>query len=202
MQFEGSGVDTVWMLDFPAAANQAGLGDLADVLLTMDLRAQFSPSLYQSQIQQMPTSVSKFIMVSARKLGFPGLADLQGKPSNATISFDMTTVGLSPQEKNRIINNIAFLVIGAKNAANISASVSAKPTPQTIPVTLINGVVFSNTPPITDPQSSSPPSPLNALAGDIVDQTFSLVIDKAANTSVDFSTVQDVLVGIDYTASL
>jgi len=43
---------------------------------------------------------------------------------------------------------------------------------------------------------------LNVLAGATADQTFTLSIDKSANGGVDFSTVQDVLLGIDYTATV
>ena len=41
------------------------------------------------------------------------------------------------------------------------------------------------------------PSP----AGVTADQTFSIVIDKTKNMSVDFTLVQDVIFGLDYTAS-
>ncbi len=202
MQFEGSGVETLWKLEFPAAANPSGLANLADVLVTMDLRAQYSPSLYQTQLQQMPTTVTKFVLVSAFKLQLAGLADLQGKPSKATIAFDLTAVGLPAQEKSRTVNNLAVMVIGGKNTASIKASVTATKPAQTIALTLVNGTAFSNAPPVTDPQSTAPLSPLNVLAGVTVDQTLSLVIDKTKNAGVDFTSVQDVLLGVDYTASV
>ncbi|MDA4112878.1 MAG: hypothetical protein OK474_02415 [Thaumarchaeota archaeon] len=201
MQFEGSGVDTVWKLEFPPAANQAGLGDVADVLITMNIRAQFSPALYQAQIGAMPGSVSKFVMVSASRQQVAGLADLQGKPSKATIAFDITAIGLPAQEKSRTLNNLAVMIIGAKNAASVSATLASTTPVQKIAVTLADGVAFSNAPPITDALSTVPLSPLNALSGATADQTFSLVIDKTKNAGVDFTTVKDVIFGLDYTAS-
>jgi Tc toxin complex TcA C-terminal TcB-binding domain len=201
MQFEGSGVETVWKLEFPPAANQAGLGDVADVLISMDARAQFSPTLYQTQVGSMPASVSKFVMVSASKQRLSGLADLQGKPAKAAVSFDITSIGLPPQEKTRVLNNLAVLVIGAGNGSSISATVGSTTPAQKIAVTLVDGVAFSNAPPITDALSTSPLSPLNALSGMTADQTFSILIDKTKNASVDFTTVQDVIFGVDYTAT-
>jgi hypothetical protein len=202
MQFEGSGVETVWKLEFPAPANPSGLTGVADVLITMDLRAQFGPSAYQTQLQQMPHTITKFVLVSALKQKLRGLADIQGKPATATIVFDLTAIGLPPQEQNRKVNNIAFVVISGKDAAGIKGSViSAKP-PKTIAIAFVNGTAFSNAPPITDAQSTVALSPLNALATTMVDQQFSLLIDKGANPGVDFSTVQDVLLGIDYTAAV
>jgi hypothetical protein len=202
MQFEGSGVETLWKLEFPAPANPSGLSDLLDVLITFDLRAQYASDLYQTQLQQMPTSINKFILVSAYKQQLSGLVDLQGNPNTATIAFDLTTIGLPAQEQNRKLNNIAVLVIGAKNAASIKASVISATPSKTLPVVLANGIAFSNAPPITDPQSTVALSPLNVMVGIAVNQTLSLKIDKSLNAGVDFSTTQDVLLGVDYTAGV
>ncbi|MEO7144795.1 MAG: hypothetical protein ABI165_14950 [Bryobacteraceae bacterium] len=158
--------------------------------------------MYQIQLQQMPANINKFILVSAYKQRLPGLADLQGTPSKATISFDLTAVGLPAQEQNRKLNNLAVLVIGAKNAASVKASVISASPSKTILVVLVNGVAFSNAPPITDPQSTVALSPLNAMGGITVDQKLSLLIDKTLNAGVDFTTVQDVLLAVDYQAAV
>jgi hypothetical protein len=201
MQFEGSGVETLWKLEFPTAANPSGLSDIADVLITLDLRAQFSPSLYQTQLKQLQNTITRFVLVSAYKLQLSGLSDLQGKANTATIDFDLTALGLPAQEQKRLVNNLAILLIGAKNVS-VNASLKVVTPPRTIPVTLVNGAAFSNAPPITDSQSTVPLSPLNVLAGISVDQSFSLMIDKGQNPGVDFSKVQDVIFGIDYTATV
>jgi hypothetical protein len=202
MQFEGSGIESLWKLEFSAAANTYGLRGLLDVLITFNLRAQYSPSLYQSQIQQMPTTVTKLVLVSASSQQLSGLADLQGKPNQATIAFDLTVIGLPPREQNRTVNNVFVFLVGAKNAGSVKASfVSATPA-QTTPFVLTNGTAFSNAPPITDPQSNVALSPLNVVKGISVDQTLSLVIDKTQNSGVDFSAVQDVLLGVDYQADV
>jgi hypothetical protein len=47
--FEGSGVDTAWRLDLPAAANPFSFDGIADVLLTLDYTALADPG-YQAQV--------------------------------------------------------------------------------------------------------------------------------------------------------
>lgn len=200
MQFEGSGIDTVWQLQFPAVANPSGLADVADVLITFNLRAQFSPSLQASRVQQMPASITKMIVMSAYKQQLPGLADLIGKASQAEISFDLTELGLPAQEKNRTLNNLAVLLIGGTNAATVKATVKA--SGHTIPVTLADGTAYSNAPPVTDAQSTVPASPLNVLSGTSADSSISVGFDKTTNAGVDFTTVVDVLLAVDYTADV
>ena len=195
MQFEGSGVETVWKLEFPAPANPLGPTGVADILIQMDLRAQFGQETYQAQLKQMPHTINKFVLVSALKQKLGGLADLQGKPAKATIAFDLTAIGLPAQEQARKVSNIVFLVISGKGASSVKASVISVTPSKKIPVTFANGVAFSNAPPVTDAQSTVALSPLNVLAGVAVDQTFSLSIDKSANVGVDFTTGQDGTAG-------
>jgi hypothetical protein len=202
MQFEGSGVNTIWTLEFPAAANPSGLGGLADILITLDLRAQFAQDTYERQLQAMPKAINKLMFISALKQKVSGLADLQSNAAKATIAFDLTGIGLPGQERNRRVTNLAFLVVGRKSVATIKAKVISATPSRSIPVTFANGTVFSNAPPITDAQSTVAQSALNVLKGARVDQTFSLEVDRNANPGVDFAAVQDVLLGVDYSASI
>lgn len=201
MPFEGSGVQTVWKLEFPVAANPSGLRDLADVLITLNLTANFSAALYQTQLDQLPSTITQSILISSLQLGLGGLATLQGN-SNATIAFNLGKLGLPALEKNRKINNIFILLVGGDNAGTVKAALSSETPSHTISVSLTKGVAMSNNPPITNASSTAPPSPLNILSGATVDQTLSLVVQKSDNIGVNFSTVKDVLLGIDYIASL
>ena len=45
-------------------------------------------------------------------------------------------------------------------------------------------------------------SPLNALVNAPVDQMFTIAIDKAAHPGVDFSSIVDVVLGVEYTADV
>ncbi|MCJ1243563.1 hypothetical protein MMC30_000760 [Trapelia coarctata] len=204
MQFEGSGIQSSWRVEFPSAANPAGLSNLADVLLTLNIKARFSASLYQTQLRKMPTKVSKFILISSRRQDTSGLKTLQTAAApTATLNFDLTALNLPAQEKSRKINNVVLIVIGGKSTSTIKAALAATaPTPQTIQLATQDGVAYSNSPPVTDAQSKAPKSPLNALTGLPVDQTVSLTVLKNGNPGVAFESVEDVLLGVDYTASL
>ncbi len=63
------------------------------------------------------------------------------------------------------------------------------------------GVAFSNLTPPSEPPHPGPESPLNALAGTAFEKGFRIVADKAA-ASVDFSSIADVVLGVEYTAEL
>jgi hypothetical protein len=203
MQFEGSGIETIWQLLLPAAANPGGLDSLADVLVTFDLRAQFSYARYQAALGQAPTSLSKLLLISAARHAPAALADLQNEAvTSARLAFDLTALGLPAQEKTRTLNNLFVLLVGAPATPPVAAKVTSTITFQTIPVTLTAGVAFSNAPPITDGQSSVPPSPLNALVGINANQVLFVQVDKSANPGFDFTRIADVLLGVDYTATL
>ncbi|MFD0688786.1 Tc toxin subunit A-related protein [Actinomadura fibrosa] len=203
MQFEGSGLESQWTLEFPAAANQSGLVDVVDVLITFDLRAQYSAALHQSHAVAASGPADRFILVSAAKLGLEGLDDLRDGKVHAKLLFDLPALGLPSLEKNRTVNNVAVLVCGAEGTKPVQAKVSVTlPKSVTVPVSMPGGVAYSNRPPITEPQSTVPPSPLNALGGITADQTITVTIDRIDNNDLDFGKVRDVLLGVDYTAQI
>ena len=201
MQFEGGGIETTWQLELPFAANPGGLDSLADAMVTFNLRARFAPSLYQTVTGLPLTSVNKMFMFSALRLKVAGLAGLQGPPSVARLDFDLTAVGLPALEKTRKLTNLFFVLVSSLGDSTIKAEVITATPTKTIKVTLDGGFIFSNNPPLTDPLSTVPLSPLNVLAGIDVNQILSLRIDKTANVGLDFSKVSDVILGVDYTAT-
>lgn len=58
LPFEGIGVDTVWRLELPKAANPFDYGTIADVLLTIEYTALASPDLRRQVIQSLPRALS------------------------------------------------------------------------------------------------------------------------------------------------
>jgi hypothetical protein len=201
LPFEGSGVETEWNLEFPAAANPYGLGSLADVLLTFDVRAHYSPELYMTDLANVPHSTQRLIAVSAARHAPQGLADLTGSAATATFEFDSRRIGLAASESNRKAVNLFFLIVDSQ-LPSAQVSVASGAAPQ-VNVAFQNGVLASNNPPLSDAQSTVPHSPLNALAAGLsLDQVISLTIKKASNPGIDFSTVKDVVLGIEYQADL
>lgn len=73
LAFAGSGIETLWQLSLPAIANRQSLGDLSDLELTFDLRAQYSRQLRNVHLQSMPATVRRLTFFSGRayaKTGF------------------------------------------------------------------------------------------------------------------------------------
>jgi hypothetical protein len=200
MQFEGSGVETVWELVLPPAANPGGLDVLGDVVLTFNVMARFSPTLYQTVTGSPLLPASKMILVSGARTQLAGLANLQ-KDKTADLTFDLGSVGLPAVEKTRKLNNLFVVLVGAPKGATIAAELRTQTPATTVNIDVVDGVAYSNAAPITDPLSVAPPSPLNALGGIDVGQAFTVHVSKAANPGVNLGTVVDVLLGVDYTAT-
>lgn len=55
--FEGSGADTFWEIELPAAANPQGLGTLGDVLLTVETRARYAPEHRPAAASSAPPAI-------------------------------------------------------------------------------------------------------------------------------------------------
>jgi hypothetical protein len=205
MSFEGSGVDSVWSVELPTAANPQGIGGMVDVLLTLDLRASFSTDTYAADIAAMPTSMDSLVLASARLTDPGGLQALvEGTGGPVKLRFDMKTLGLPPLQKNRTVVNL-FVVAArgdGKKPLSLAASLIAQKPPTTVAIQVVDGAAASNAPPITDPLSTAAPSPMNVLAGQPVDQTFTLMIDPKQKPAVDFDALTDVVLGVDYSADL
>jgi hypothetical protein len=200
MPFEGSGVETFWQLEFPSVANPYGLDNVADILLTFDVRGHYSAILYQRHLASVPTSIRRLVFASALRYQSQSLVELHGSASQVNIDFNMALIGLPQTESNRKVKNLVLFLIGEKPLtfmATFRSSVSPK-----VNVFFEKSIAISNASPLSDAQSSAPLSPLNALVDKDVAQTFRLTINKSTNPGVDLSKVSDVILGVEYTADL
>jgi hypothetical protein len=200
MTFEGSGVDTFWKLELPSLANPYGLNSLTDVLLTIDTRTFFSPTLHATHLATRPATVRRSVFISSLRHEPERISDLIGAAPTATFTFHPTRIGLSQSETNRKLKNVV-LMTASDPALTFDATLRTNTTANPINVKLIKGVAISNTPPTGVPAPGTP-SPLNVLTDTALEDTFQLQISKAANAGVDFSGVVDVLLGIEYVADL
>jgi hypothetical protein len=66
LPFEGMGVDTVWQLEMPLAANPFDFRTIADVLFTMEYTALDSPDYRETVIQSLDTQVTADRSISVR----------------------------------------------------------------------------------------------------------------------------------------
>lgn len=202
MPFEGSGVETAWGLEISFAGNPYGLDTTADILLTFDVRAYYSHELHQKA--KPPSSVSRIVLVSAAMHLQKSLADLQGKEAQVAFDFDITAVGLPAREANRKVTNVAIF-LAARKPPTFNATVSVvdpgpnQPESNKTVVPFTGGIAFSNAPPFSDGSSALP---LNSFVGQTTDQIFRVAIDKSQNPDADFSSVSDVVLGLEYHADI
>jgi hypothetical protein len=201
LAFEGSGIESLWQISLPSIANRLSLDDLSDIELTFDVRAQYSPHLHAAHLQSRPSTVRRLSFFSARVFADAGFEALQdAAQSSATLTFDIPAIGrLSRLESNRQLRNVVLMVPGADGLDFPGTFTRQGSAP--IQVAFDNGLAYSNADPLGEPGSQAPPSPMNVLVGGAVDTTFQLTIDKGANAAA-FAGVQDVLLGIEYSADL
>ena len=201
LTFEGSSIETFWELGFPMAANPSGLDGLVDVLLTFDLFCEFAPERYEAELAALPNSERKWLLVSAAQYQPAALADLVGAVANLDVVFDLRRLRLLPrQEKTRHIKNIAAYVV-TPDEIDFTAKLLAANPATSVSVSFQKGFAIST----LQPDPGLPPLPassLNAFADMDPEQAFTLAISKPANPGVDFEHVSDVVLAIEYEASL
>jgi hypothetical protein len=97
-----------------------------------------------------------------------------------------------------------FALVGPTNPQDVTATVKGSSPAYQIQVTLTKGITFSTLAPITDAQSTVAVSPLNIFSCGPVEQTISITFakDNPGNSSVQWTDVTDVLLGIDYAANV
>jgi hypothetical protein len=197
LAFEGSGVETFWELTLPALANRLSLDGLADIELTFDVRARYSPQLRVSHMKSAPKSVRRLVFFSARAFASAGLDVLRDKMKlSATVDFDVPSIGRLPrQESNRKLRNVVLMLPGV--SMDFLGSFGGKSSPTKFNVPFVGGLAHSTAAPFT----KTPPSPLDVLVGMPVDTTFRLKIQKGLDGDA-FAKAEDVLLGIEYSADL
>jgi len=201
LTFEGSNVETFWELGFPKAVNASGLDGLVDVLLTFDLFCEFAPEHYEADLVALPKTERKWILISAARYQPAAVADLGGAAANVDVVFDVRALRLLPrQEMSRKIKNVAVFIV-TPDELDFTAKLVATAPATPVTVTFKQGFAISNL--LPDPGLPPlPVSPLNALAEMDPEQAFTLTISKPANPGVDFHRVTDVVLALEYEASL
>lgn len=193
--FEGSGIETSWELELPKHANP-GVKNILDVLLTFDMRAHYSESLYRQHIDSQPISVQRLVLLSARKLAPQSLLELQNGASTVTLNFNFQTVHLPENEFNRKIKNLMLFLV-TKNPCATKVSIQSTLTPAAVNFNVENGYLASNLGPLS---GSAIASPLNGFLDQDVGQNFELIINVLNNPNVNFSEMTDIVFGIEYAA--
>lgn len=200
LAFEGSSAESFWELSFPPAANPAGLDGLTDILMTFDLFATFAPDQFGADIAALPSATRKWVLISAAQYDPTAMAALDGAAATVDIVYDVRKLKLPRQERSKKIDNVALLAI-TPDTLDFKAKLASAAPAAAAAVNLKDGFAISSLQP--DPALPVlPSSPLNVFAGQNPEQSFTLSISKAANPGVDFGSVSDIVLALEYEASL
>jgi hypothetical protein len=197
LQFEGSGYTTDWELSFPPAANPRGMRTLADVLLTIDMNAEYAQDLAATRLAVPAVPVSRAVVLAAGTWDPKGLATLRGPGPRARISFEVIRLALPAQEKNRRLSNLCIICVG-NTTKNYSAHLTASAAGIAVDFPIEKGLALSNGGALL---GGGAPLPLNALVGTTLDQAFVLEIDNAG-VADELSQLLDVVVYLEYGATV
>jgi receptor-binding and translocation channel-forming TcA subunit of Tc toxin len=198
LQFEGSGFTTEWRLDFLPSANPRGLRSLADVLFTMDMNAFYSESLAAATAARPPAPGNRAVAFAASVWDPKGFKSLRGPGASAAMTFDPTRLALPAQEKARTLANLAVICVGS-TSKNYTAKLKASKAGKQSSFTIEDGMALSNAEPL---KGLAAALPLNSLVGVSLDQPFVLTIDKSAAVAAELSKLFDVVLYLEYTATI
>lgn len=198
MPFEGSGIDTLWILEFPAAANPAGLAALADICITFNLQARFSPSRKTDLAKAGPPTLTRTALFSAKQLFPESLKKFVTGGDQDTLEFTITQRLLPTTEKERKVTNVAVFFLG-KDLPEVTATLASDDVPSGAKLTTDGGLAHSNhvPPPASIP---TPAAALDPLATGTPEQKWILTIAAADNPNLDRKAISNVILGIEYTA--
>jgi Tc toxin complex TcA C-terminal TcB-binding domain len=200
LTFEGSNAESFWELSFPPFANPAGLDGLADILVTFDLVAEFTPNQLTADLAALPSKIRKWVLISAAQYDPTAITALAGAAATVDVAYDLHRLRLPRQEKSRKIENVALLTI-SPDMLDFKAKLLSTVPATSAEVEFKNGFAISSLQP--DPSLPIlPASPLNVFAGQDPEQIFTLSISKAASPGVNFSSITDLVLGLEYEANL
>lgn len=199
LQFEGSGIDTDWELEFPPDANAKGLRTLADVVITFDMNASYSAALAADVAARQPGPAARAIVVAASMWDPKGFESLAGSGSGpAKITFDPSGMPLPAQETGRKLTNLAVICVGTTNK-DYGAKLTATKAQESASFTIKKGVALSNAGPLL---GTGTPHALNALAGVAAEQPFMLEINRTAATKAEIAKLYEVVLYLEYATTV
>jgi hypothetical protein len=198
LPFEGSGVDTVWMLSFPQAANPTGLAALADVELTFYLQSRYSSTRLAELNKAGLPVLTRSVLLSAKQLFAKSLKTFREGSDGDVLTFAVTPDLLSHSERNRQVTNVAVYFIG-RDLPEVTATLKSDEVPGGVKFTTKNGLAHSN----KVPQPAVIPvaaAALDAMLAGAPEQVWHLELLAVNNGVLNRKSIEEVILGIEYTA--
>jgi hypothetical protein len=196
MQFEGSGFETDWELEFPIVANPKGFSSITDVLIVFDMNAYYSQLLASKQANLKITDSMRSIAIAASNLDLKGLATLKAATGPVRMTFDLTKLALPTQEVKQMVTNLAVICVG-KTTLQYIATLNASNSAKMVSFTIDGGIALSNAGPLLGTKA---PLALNDLINLNVNQPFVLEIDRTG-VAGELKGLFDVVLYLEYKAS-
>ncbi|HEX2541206.1 MAG TPA: hypothetical protein VHM00_08995 [Caldimonas sp.] len=200
LPFEGSGIETTWELTLSPIGNAEGFAAMSDMLITFDMRASYSALLAAQDAAAAPASVHRSVLMSANAANPGALATFRADGGVVALAFDVAAAVRNPHEATRTLRNLVLIAVGA-DAAPFDATLASTSPALSAPAAFEAGLAMSNAGILAD-GNGGVPLPLNAFAGQTADLTLTLEIDSAANPGVDFSGLREVMLWLEYEATL
>ena len=198
LPFEGSGIETVWELMLPKVGNINSFESITDVMITFDMRASYSAALRAQHLAAPAASANRSALVSANTMNPGALADFRINGGVVSLDFDLAKATFNANEVARTSMNIVLMAVGLKNLPFDAAFISTNPAASEV-ITFEKGVALSNAGALAD-GNGGVALPLNTFTGIDANQTFRLEIDANANVGVDFTTLTEVMLLVEYQA--
>jgi hypothetical protein len=197
LQFEGSGLSTVWEIAFPLGANARGLRSLTDVLITFDMHTAFSYEL-SLQPERQDQLVARSVLMAASVWDPKGLASLKATSGPIRVRFPLDELSMPAQEKNRSISNLALMAVGVTKQTYAASLSADTPSGTQAAFSFEDGIAFSNAGSLL---GTGAPLPLNAIVGAPFDQTLTVEIDRGA-AEEELRHLFDVVLMVEYAAEI
>ncbi|MBX3303346.1 MAG: hypothetical protein KF693_14120 [Nitrospira sp.] len=200
LPFEGSGIETAWELSLSRLGDATSLENLTDVLLTFDMRANYSAALDAKHKAELPASLKKSVLISGRAQNFGEVSRFKKDGDVLKLTFRPVLAAKNSTEKMRTVTFLALVLSGVEYSP-VKASLTAETDGVSAVFDLTDGIALSNAGFLAT-ANGGVALPLNDLTGISADQRFTLTIDAGANAGADFSKMYDVQLMVEYEAQI
>lgn len=198
MPFEGSGIETFWILEFPPQGNLDGLEKLADVVIIFDLYAEFSFDRRDSLEGTSSTVASHTGLFSLKQME-TGFFESFVNNLNDSITLSISDRDLLSSEVDLQVVNV-FVLIAGSDLPEINGKLATSTLSDGVDFTTSEGIAHSTNPGQELGTPAEFPSALNPLIGEPPKQEWTITLTSGDNPNLDRNDIDDIILGIEYQA--
>lgn len=191
MPFEGSGFDTTWVVELPAAANPRGLDGLLDLCIRFHLDTEFTAQGRDTRVGDQ----HQIALLSARELFTDAWKTF--RQGHHEIAFDVTEAHLTPGT-GRLVTNVGIFLVG-HDVPDVEATLMVA-SRSSIDVTIRSGIAHST--------QVATPANVPGAGGAELDRLFlGTPVDPVATWSIELHDraapveLSDLWLALEYTTS-